>query len=209
MSGGRGAWERNRVLLSDVSFAAGSVCFAVAALPSAAAALGAIATNAVFVVGSVFFTVGAGLALGLPSRSSSVIQFAGTLFFNMSTLLALAAAVPAGAAGSTGWRPDMYGSICFLVSSVLAVVALARQHAAARDVVGGRLDLGGSVLFGFAAVGAFVPPGTGSLLSPFWTGAGTVGGALCFLAAAVLGLLPARARDGVTQGTRRAAARQR
>lgn len=190
MSGGGGAWERNRVLLSDASFAVGSVCFAVAALPSIAAALGAIATNVVFVIGSVFFTAGAGLALGLPNRSSSVIQFVGTLFFNASTSIALAAAVPAGAEGGTGWRPDVYGSICFLVSSVLAVVALSRQKAGARDRTGGWLNLAGSVLFGFAAAGAFVPPGTDTLLSPFWTGVGTVGGALCFLAAALIGLLP-------------------
>jgi hypothetical protein len=209
VSGEARAWERNRVLLSDASFAVGSLCFAFAAVPSIAAAIGAIATNAVFVIGSIFFTAGAGLALGLPNRSSSVIQFAGTLFFNVSTSLALAAAVPAGAAGGTGWRPDVYGSICFLVSSVLAVAALARLRAAVRDAVGGWLNLGGSVLFGFAAVGAFVPPGTDSLLSPFWTGVGTVGGALCFLTAALLGLLPARARNDVMPGTRHAAVRRR
>ncbi|MGH1524922.1 hypothetical protein ACRAWC_13150 [Leifsonia sp. L25] len=99
MSDGGGAGERRRLLLSDASFAVGSVCFAVAALPSVAAAIGAIVTNVVFVAGSVFFTLGAGLALGVPNRSSSVIQFVGTLFFNASTSLALAAAVPAGAAG--------------------------------------------------------------------------------------------------------------
>lgn len=201
MSGEGGAWERKRVLLSDASFAVGSVCFASAALPSIADALGAVVTNVVFVIGSIFFTAGAGLALGLPNRSSSVIQFVGTLFFNLSTSVALAAAVPAGDAGGTGWRPDAYGSTCFLVSSVLAVVALARQRADARDAAGGWLNLVGSVLFGFAAVGAFEPPGTDTLLSPFWTGVGTVGGALCFLAAALLGLVPrprARAQRAAT-----------
>ncbi|WP_426625745.1 hypothetical protein ACPPVW_06745 [Leifsonia sp. McL0607] len=260
VNGDGGAWGRNRVLLSDASFAVGSVCFALAALPSIAVAIGAIATNVVFVTGSIFFTAGAGLALGLPNRSSSLIQFVGTLFFNVSTSLALAAAVPAGAAGGTGWRPDVYGSICFLVSSVLAVVALARQRAdrarwsseaarsarwsseaarsarwsseaarsdaatpaprggaqeereailrpqrrgslrpraepATEDSVAAWLNLTGSVLFGVAAIGAFELPGTDALLSPFWSGVGTVGGALCFLAAAVLGLVPtARAR---------------
>ena len=230
-----GAWERNRVLLSDASFAVGSVCFAFAALPSIAAAIGAIATNAVFVIGSIFFTAGAGLALGLPNRSSSVVQFVGTLFFNVSTSVALAAAVPAGAAGGTGWRPDVYGSICFLVSSVLAVVALARQRANARavelraarsdaaipaprggaheergamlrprsepateDFVTAWLNLAGSVLFGLAAIGAFELPGTDALLSPFWTGAGTVGGALCFLVAALVGLVPGPRRVRVS-----------
>ncbi|MEY9952278.1 hypothetical protein [Leifsonia sp. EB34] len=192
MSDGGGAGERNRLLLSDASFAVGSVCFAFAALPSVAVALGAIVTNVVFVVGSVFFTLGAGLALGVPNRSSSIVQFVGTLFFNVSTSLALAAAVPAGAAGGTGWRPDAYGSICFLVSSLIAVVAVARQRGSTRDRAGAALNLLGSVLFGFAAVGAFVLPGTSALLSPFWTGVGTVGGAVCFLAAALIGLLPTR-----------------
>ncbi|MEN2741574.1 hypothetical protein ABCS02_27640 [Microbacterium sp. X-17] len=191
MSDGGGGGERRRLLLSDASFAVGSVCFAVAALPSVAAALGAIVTNVVFVVGSVFFTLGAGLALGVPNRSSSIIQFVGTLFFNGSTTIALAAAVPAGAAGGTGWRPDAYGSICFLVSSLIAVAAVARQHGSRRDGAGAVLNLLGSVLFGFAAVGAFELPGTDTLLSAFWTGVGTVGGAVCFLVAAVLGLLPA------------------
>jgi drug/metabolite transporter superfamily protein YnfA len=194
VSDGGGGGERRRLLLSDASFALGSACFACAALPSVAVALGAIVTNAVFVVGSVFFTLGAGLALGVPNRSSSVIQFVGTLFFNASTTIALAAAVPAGAAGGTGWRPDAYGSICFLVSSLIAVAAVARQRGSRRDGVGAVLNLLGSVLFGFAAVGAFELPGTDTLLSPFWTGVGTVGGAVCFLVAAVLGLLPAPAQ---------------
>ena len=191
MSGGGGAGEQRRLLLSDVSFAVGSVCFAFAALPSVADALGAVVTNVVFVVGSVFFTLGAGLALGVPNRSSSIIQFVGTLFFNLSTSVALAAAIPASAGGGTGWRPDAYGSICFLVSSLIAVAAVARQRGSRRDGLGAVLNLLGSVLFGFAAVGAFELPGTDTLLSPFWTGVGTVGGAVCFLVAAVLGLLPA------------------
>ncbi|MGH1524923.1 hypothetical protein ACRAWC_13155 [Leifsonia sp. L25] len=71
------------------------------------------------------------------------------------------------------------------------MAAVARQRGSARDRAGAALNLLGSVLFGFAAVGAFELPGTDALLSPFWTGAGTVGGAVCFLAAAVMGLLPA------------------
>lgn len=201
MTDGDGGWARTRGLLSDAAFAIGSVCFALAALPPVAAALGAVAANAVFVVGSVFFTAGAGFALGVPNRSSSIVQLVGTVFFNLSTMLALAAAIPAGAGGGTGWRPDVYGSICFLVSSVLAFVALARRGASVRDRTGAGLNLAGSVLFGFAAVGAFVLPGTDALLSPFWTGVGTVGGALCFLAAAVLGLVPAAPRRGQPQRT--------
>lgn len=179
-----------RARLAAAAFAVGSLCFAFAALPSVADAIGAVAANVVFVTGSGFFTAGAALSLGVPDRTSSVLQLIGTVFFNVSTTVALAAAAPAGAVGGTGWRPDVYGSACFLVSSALALATVARLHAGARDRGGAWLNLTGSVLFGAAAVGAYPLPGTDTLLSPFWSGVGTVGGALCFLAAAVLGLLP-------------------
>ncbi|MGN6427944.1 MAG: hypothetical protein ACTHMF_14080 [Leifsonia sp.] len=176
--------------LAALCFAVGSVCFAAAALPAVAEAIGSIATNVVFVVGSLFFTAGAALSLGDPTRWSSGIQLLGTVFFNISTALALAAAVPAGAAGGSGWRPDVYGSACFLLSSALAV----RPSPRGRERSGAWLNLAGSILFAAAAIGSFEVPGTDALLSPFWTGLGTVGGALLFLAAAVLGLLPAPAQ---------------
>ncbi|WP_348789345.1 YrhK family protein [Leifsonia sp. NPDC080035] len=174
--------------LAATAFAVGSVCFAVAAFPAIAEAMGAVGVNVVFFIGSVFFTAGAALSLGDPTRSSSVIQLVGTVFFNISTALALAAAVPAGAEGGTGWRPDVYGSACFLISSALAV----RPSPPGRERSGAWLNLAGSVLFAAAAIGSFVVPGTDALLSPFWTGLGTVGGALLFLGAALLGLLPAQ-----------------
>lgn len=178
----------HRATLAAAAFAIGSVCFAFAAFPPIAVAIGAVATNIVFVVGAVFFTTGAALSLGDPSVWSSRIQFLGTLFFNVSTIVALVAAVTAGTEGGTGWRPDVYGSICFLVSSAMAV----RPSPPGRDRTGAWLNLGGSVLFGAAAVGSFVIPGTDALLSPFWTGLGTVGGAVLFFSSALLGLLPAR-----------------
>lgn len=176
----------NRGRLAATAFAVGSVCFAVAALPAVAAVIGAVAVNAVFVTGSVFFTAGAALSLGDPTWASSGIQLAGTLLFNVSTALALAAAVPAGAVGGTGWRPDVYGSACFLVSSILAV--LATRTAAVRARAVSWLNVAGSVLFAAAAAGSFVLPGTDALLSPFWSGLGTVGGAVLFFLAALLGL---------------------
>ncbi|NNC12012.1 hypothetical protein HII28_08975 [Planctomonas sp. JC2975] len=175
---------RSRV--AAAAFVIGSVCFAIAALPSAAEQLGLITTNIVFVVGSVFFTIGAACSLADPTWWSSGIQLLGTLLFNLSTALALVSVVSAGAAGGTGWRPDVYGSVCFLVSSAMAVHPSNRG----RDRAGAWLNLGGSILFAAAAVGSFVVPGTDALLSPFWTGLGTVGGALLFLASGVLGLMP-------------------
>ena len=44
----------------------------------------------------------------------------------------------------------------------------------------------GSILFGVSAVGAFVIPSTGDLVSEAWANLGTFLGALCFFFAAVL-----------------------
>jgi hypothetical protein len=44
----------------------------------------------------------------------------------------------------------------------------------------------GSVFFGISAVGAYVIPDSGDLVSLFWADLGTFLGALCFLAAALL-----------------------
>jgi hypothetical protein len=191
------------------AFACGSACFAVAAVPAVVDAVGVIATNAAFFLGSVLFTTGAALQLAaaggtraVPGRRgsrlewwASAVQLLGTLFFNASTLVALAAAVPGGAAGGTGWRPDAYGSACFLIASALGV----RAAAVGADRVEAWLNLVGSVFFGVAAVGAFVLPGTTALLSPTWTAAGTFIGAVLFFAAAVPGL----AQRGPSVATRR------
>lgn len=189
-----------RARLEPAAFALGSACFAVAAIPVLAEEIGAIATNAIFFAGSVLFTTGAALEqtrVGWSPRRvepldwwASAVQLLGTLFFNVSTGVALAAAIPAGAQGGTGWRPDVFGSACFLLSSALAVRAArvpdgrtgAGRTADERREAG--LNLAGSVLFAISAVGAFVRPATGQELSASWTGLGTFGGAVLFLAAA-------------------------
>ena len=48
------------------------------------------------------------------------------------------------------------------------------------------LNMTGSFLFGLSAIGAYVIPETGDLLSVFWANAGTLFGAACFLVAALL-----------------------
>ena len=47
----------------------------------------------------------------------------GTLFFNISTFEAMNDQLSASAADRLVWTPDVRGSICFLMSSVLAWVA--------------------------------------------------------------------------------------
>jgi hypothetical protein len=98
-----------------VLFAIGSACFLVGPLPGFVELVGSEVDAAVFFAGSVFFTSAALLQMlhsgGGLDRWACVVQFAGTLFFNVSTFH-----------GGPDWR----GSICFLVSGVLAYLAVRR-----------------------------------------------------------------------------------
>ena len=199
------ALTRRRLRREAWGFAVGSVCFLVGALPPYAAWVGAVAANLTFFVGSILFTTAALIQLSLSGRRpprgdtnradradwwAAAIQFAGTLLFNISTFAALAAAIARPEAVGVGWRPDAWGSLAFLLSSTLAVVATKDRGRLwdpdARTWHGTWLNLGGSVAFGASAVGAYVLPSTGELLSEYWANLGTMLGAVCFLVAAVL-----------------------
>jgi len=211
-----------------VLFAIGSACFAVAAVPSLATAVGPRTDNLVYFVGSIFFTT-AGLLLyaqvvgvdaagvtGAGARMrrlfvfqphridwlAAVVQSLGTLFFNVSTGHALAVTYTSTTAANHGvWRPDAFGSVCFLVSSYLSYAEVC--HGAARwqptalawwITVG---NLVGSAAFGVSAVASKVLP-AGELRSASWTTIGTFVGGLCFLGASIL-LLPERTAARSTQ----------
>jgi hypothetical protein len=186
-------------------FAIGSICFAVGAVPQYAQAVGPVSVNLTFFVGAVFFTLAALVQLVLSGRRpprhstnpadradwwAAAVQFAGTLCFNVSTTEALITVVDTESQLSSGWRPDAFGSICFLASSALAVLATRDRHTLwdrrARTWHGTWLNMFGSIFFAFSAVGAYVLPTTGDLVSMFWANLGTFLGALCFLAAALL-----------------------
>ena len=165
----------------------GSACFAVAAVPSLASAVGTRTDNLVYFVGSLFFTT-AGFLLyaqvvgvdapvdrdgGARARRllsfqphridwlAAVIQSLGTLFFNVSTGHALVVTYTNPVASDQGlWRPDAFGSVCFLVSSYLSYAEVC--HGTARwqpkdlswwITVG---NLVGSVAFGVSAVASKV-----------------------------------------------------
>ena len=200
-----GALTRRRLRREAWGFAVGSLCFLVGALPPYAAWVGAVAANLTFFVGSILFTTAALIQLSLSGRRpprgdtnradradwwAAAIQFAGTLLFNISTFAALAAAIARPDAVGVGWRPDAWGSLAFLVSSTLAVVATKDRGRLwdpdARTWHGTWLNLAGSVAFGASAVGAYVLPSTGDLLSEYWANLGTMLGAVCFLVAALL-----------------------
>jgi hypothetical protein len=206
MSSPAGRTGRRRRLRREAwGFAVGSLCFLVGAVPFYAEWAGAVGTGVTFFAGSIFFTAAAFIQLSLSGRRpphgdtnradradwwAAAIQFVGTLCFNVSTFAALLAAIADPTRLGAGWRPDAWGSVAFLVASALAVVATKDRgtlwDSDARTWHGTWLNLLGSIFFGASAVGAYVEPDTGTLVSMFWANLGTLLGAICFLVAALL-----------------------
>ena len=131
---------------------------------------------------------------------AAATQFPGTLLFNVSTLATLAHNATVQETDRRVWRPDFFGSTLFLVASAFAILA-----------VGGRffsylprslpwriawLNMVGSVFFMVSALASYVLPSTGEMVDVPWSLAGTLLGAMCFLAGAAL-LIPAWKRDVV------------
>lgn len=88
------------------------------------------------------------------------------------------------------WRPDAFGSICFLVSGAIAFHA-ARGHRWWTPSV----NLLGCVFFGVAAVAGYLVPASGSILDLAAANWNTCAGAACFLACALAGLRRAPVSD--------------
>jgi hypothetical protein len=191
-----------------LAFAVGSTCFLVGPFPGYLALVGPTADALTFFVGSVFFTVGGGLQVWLAAAArrgnpsgraawaAAAVQSAGTLFFNISTFMALWTSLSDPEYDRLVWRPDAFGSVCFLISGVIAYRASARRGWL--PVRGGAgwwqpgVNLLGCVLFGVAAVAGYLVPASGTLLdlaAANWT---TSAGAACFLACALGGYRAAR-----------------
>lgn len=172
-------------------FAVGSTFFAVATAPRFPILAGAGAANLLCFIGSWFFTTAGWMQLKLSGKTSmagwysSAVQFAGTVLFNISTGAALWMQ-------STGWRrhlvwtPDAVGSLAFLISGVLALVALTADSPR-RDQLTAWLNMAGCLAFGVSAGGAFIR-WSGVTEDEWLANLGTFIGALCFLVAALLGL---------------------
>ncbi|MEA2294945.1 MAG: hypothetical protein QOE86_2584 [Solirubrobacteraceae bacterium] len=181
-------------------FAAGSSCFAVAAIASQWASASRPGIGVTYFVGSLFFTSAAVLQYreaGAADRRASAIQLIGTLAFNVSTFLALQRGLDAHQTNLRVWAPDAVGSVCFLVASELAYAAVCGRWVCLRvrslPWWVAALNMVGSIAFGVSAVTALIVPSTSEPVSAAVTNAGTAIGALCFLAGGVL-LLPAVAR---------------
>ena len=200
-------------------FAIGSACFVVGPFPGFVHLVGAAADAVVFFAGSLFFTTAAALqyleavnadrigarlrVLAFEPRRidwwATLIQLAGTVFFNLSTFRALQTGLSTGQEDRLIWRPDVFGSTCFLVASTLAWVAVCGvpgcRPRRQLDWWIAAVNLSGSVAFGVSAVAGYIVPATGTDLDLAAANVSTVAGALCFLAGAVLLLIQgARAR---------------
>jgi len=183
-------------------FAVGSMLFAIASVASQWASASRPAIGVTFFAGSLAFTSAAFLQLrssrGGPrgDRSAALIQFAGTLFFNVSTFAGMQKGFDARETDLRVWTPDVFGSICFLVASELALAGVCGRWACWRSGSSAwrvaALNMLGSVLFGISAVASLVEPSTSEPVSAAIANAGTTSGALCFLAGALLMMVPAR-----------------
>jgi hypothetical protein len=184
-------------------FALGSTCFLVGPFPGYAQLVGESADAVTFFVGSVLFTAGGALQSrlawgergspgGRAAWWSAIVQSAGTLFFNVTTYRAMHVALTSAEYDKLVWRPDWRGSICFLVSGVIAYRAsprrLWRGWLPARGGEGWwqpTVNLLGCVFFGISAVAGYVVPSSGSVLDLAAANWNTSLGAACFLACAV------------------------
>ena len=203
----------------------GSACFVLGSVPAYISAVSTRTDAMTYVVGAVFFTSASFCQLlqantpamtAVDERSqhqrtpvrwwawlphdkawlAAATQFPGTVFFNVTTTAALATYASTRTEDEQVWRPDVFGSALFLISSWYAVRALGRSSFASqvRSLPGGIawLNMLGSILFGISAVGAYVLP-DGSAVDDAAAIGGTLLGAACFLAGAAL-MLPAWTR---------------
>lgn len=171
-------------------------------MPGVSATAGAGLANLLCFIGSWFFTTAgwmqmvlSGPALGIGWLSAAT-QFAGTILFNVSTGSALWAHAVRPERRLV-WAPDALGSVAFLVSGVLGVLAVTAVVGAielkSRDWQAEWINMVGCVAFAVSALGAFVRK-NGVSEDALLANLGTFVGALCFLVAALL-VLPRHGTD--------------
>jgi hypothetical protein len=188
---------------TGILFIVGSFCFALGSVPGYASLVPSSVVGTTFFVGSIFFTSAAFLQF-LQSKDpldwwASVIQLVGTLWFNVNTFDAMQTGFDVHQQNLRIWTPDFLGSICFLVSSYVAVYAVCHKPWCVDRTVPEWwvvvANLLGSVFFMLAALAAFVLPSTGDLLDASLANSGTFLGALCFAWAARLQITQAPVSD--------------
>jgi hypothetical protein len=215
---------RRREWWMAVLFMVGSTCFAAGGVAAQWSSAPASAIGVVFFVGSIFFTSAAYLQYaeavnaerGLdpaeerrrwrpaswePRRIdwlASLVQFVGTLFFNVTTFTGMKTGFTTHQVNARVWAPDAVGSIAFLVSSELAYAEVCHRWACwKRRSLSWRivaLNLAGSIAFGVSAIASFVEPASGEQVSTRIANGGTSLGGICFFVGALL-LMPEAAAE--------------
>jgi hypothetical protein len=126
-----------------------------------------------------------------------VVQLVGTVFFNVSTFHAVDLQLSTAEVNELVWRPDVLGSICFLVASGLAWAEAGHAWWSWKPrSISWRItavNLLGSIAFGVSAAAAKIVPETDQVRNVALMNLGTFVGALGFLAGAIW-LLPERTR---------------
>jgi hypothetical protein len=215
-------------------FMIGSACFALGSVPAYADAVAGMADGLTYFIGSLFFTSASFCQLvqaqspatinvgedeqGVPAPVvlwswmphdrgwlAAITQFPGTLFFNISTGAALIQTLSSTEEDRHVWRPDFFGSIMFLVSSVFAILAVSSRFLSFRPRSTpwwiAWLNMLGSIFFMASALASYVLPDSGDLVNTRISVAGTFFGALCFLVGAAL-MFPAWRQALVPRQTR-------
>lgn len=132
-------------------FMIGGSCFAIASTPYASSTVDVRLIGITYVIGAIFFTSAAFCQLQLVGNETRLavspdartrtrirlwspritavlwwacaVQFVGTLYFNANTIHAMNTTLTTQEELLVVWRPEALGSICFLVASLLALVA--------------------------------------------------------------------------------------
>ena len=146
-------------------FIVGSTCFVLGSVPAYLDAVGGTVDGVTYFVGSLFFTSAsfcqlvqaqspgttgvdeAGQDRAAPVRLlgwephdrgwlAAATQFPGTLFFNVSTLAALTHNANAAESDRYVWRPDLFGSILFLVASAFGILAVSGRFLVVERTLG-------------------------------------------------------------------------
>ena len=199
-------------------FVLGSACFVLGSVPAYINSVGGVTDGLTYFVGSIFFTTASFLQLlqaQTPSMTgvdegrqhtpepvtiwrwlhhdrnwlAAITQFAGTLFFNVSTLAALAHNASVQEQDRHVWRPDVFGSTLFLAASAFGILAVGNVKTGQPRSIPWRiawLNMIGSILFMASALASYVLPSSGEVINNRVVIAGTLLGALCFLISAVL-----------------------
>ena len=198
-----------------ILFMIGSFLFGLGVVPAYAEAVGAAVDASTFFVGSIFFTSAGYLqfvqAINAPDAVEPAgdgglrwfawqphridwwacgVQSIGTLLFNVSTFAATLTALDPEQARHLVWAPDMFGSIAFMIASVLAWLEVVHGWFGFRPRDVGwwiaACNLGGSIAFQVSAIAAVIDPVNGEVANLRLANLGTFVGAVGFFAGAWL-----------------------